>query len=45
MILRDRPGYSALSGATENNPYAELGIMGISIHESQFSADTKTDTN
>jgi hypothetical protein len=29
---RDRPRYSALSGATENIPYAELGIKGIFTH-------------
>jgi hypothetical protein len=30
MILKDRPGYSALSGATENSRYAELGTRGTS---------------
>lgn len=29
MNLRNRSGYSALSGATENNHYAELGIRVI----------------
>jgi hypothetical protein len=32
-VLRDRPMNSALPTATENNPYAELGIRGISIRD------------
>jgi hypothetical protein len=32
-ILKNRPVCSALSSATENTPYAELGIRGIFISE------------
>ena len=28
-VMKNRPCHSALFGATENSPYAELGIMGI----------------
>jgi hypothetical protein len=33
MFLKNRPMRSALSSATENNPYAEFGIRVIFIRE------------
>jgi hypothetical protein len=33
MFLKNHPDYSALPGARQNNPYAELGIMAIFIRE------------
>jgi hypothetical protein len=29
MFLKNHPDYSALPGARQNNPYAELGIRDI----------------
>jgi hypothetical protein len=35
MFLKNHPNNSALLGAGQNTPYAELGIMGTSIAKKQ----------